>query len=79
MGSTRVDERNYKLLQTSSIFSHSVFQVQIASLQNVKTLHKIKDKNFHSYGIFSLYFIFQAAVGLNWSHNACDASNTKRN
>lgn len=79
MGSTRVDERNYKLLQTSSIFSHSVFQVQIASLQNVKTLHKIKDENFHSYGIFSLYFIFQAAVGLNWSHNACDASNTKRN
>lgn len=74
-----MDERNYKLLQNSSICSHSLFEVQVASLQIVKTLQKIKDKNFHFYSIFSLYFIFQAAIGLNWSHNACDAPNTKTN
>lgn len=60
-------------------FPGSLLQVQIASLQNVKDSHEINAKNFHFYGIFRLYFIFQAAVGLNRSHNACDTPNTKRN
>lgn len=78
-GAAWVDERSYKQLQRSSVFSQSLFQVQIVSLQHVKAFHEINAKNFHFYGIFRLYFIFQAAVGLNRSHNACDAPNTKRN
>lgn len=66
MGTSRMDERNYKLLQNSSIFSHSLFQVQIASLQNVKTLHRIKDKKNSIFMVFLAYISF-SRLQLAWT------------